>query len=343
MTQNIIIDTHTHTKASDGTFTPTESVVHAKSVGLEVLAKTDHDTIWGNDEAVAAGKQYGVKVIPGIEIDAEYLDSKSGAKVKDIELLGLNVNKSLWPFVEKLGQNRMNAMQSFIDNFNAYINSESFTSQNANSNLPLVKPQEILLDNVVSWYNAKMQFDNPFPFMSKVSFLDYVVENMAEQNDTAKLALQGDRNAMGEFKTAYKFLLNKKTPKTTFYKALDAVKSSGGTAVIAHPGLSKGYLDGMVKEWEQPTTDWFQEKDQLTPYAFISDLAEHGLDGIEQYFYAGSDKAHANQQELINEYFGAMAEKLGLLVTYGSDCHGEKGKGPLKGKFGGTQDYSHLL
>ena len=29
-----------------------------------------------------------------------------------------------------------------------------------------------------------------------------------------------------------------------------------------------------------------------------------------------------------------MAEKLRIMVTYGSDCHGPKDNGPLMGKFG---------
>jgi predicted metal-dependent phosphoesterase TrpH len=62
------IDLHTHSSRSDGTDTPTELVAAAKAVGLDVIAITDHDTTAGWDEAAAAGKRFGVKVIPGAEL-----------------------------------------------------------------------------------------------------------------------------------------------------------------------------------------------------------------------------------------------------------------------------------
>ncbi|MCQ4042933.1 PHP domain-containing protein [Streptantibioticus rubrisoli] len=48
------IDLHTHSTASDGTDTPTELVNNAAAAGLDVVALTDHDTVGGHAEAVAA-------------------------------------------------------------------------------------------------------------------------------------------------------------------------------------------------------------------------------------------------------------------------------------------------
>jgi predicted metal-dependent phosphoesterase TrpH len=66
------IDLHTHSNASDGSFAPAEVVQRAKEGGLAALALTDHDTVDGLTEAVAAGERYGVEVIPGVEISAQY-------------------------------------------------------------------------------------------------------------------------------------------------------------------------------------------------------------------------------------------------------------------------------
>ena len=41
------IDLHTHSRASDGTQSPTELVRAAKVAGLDVVALTDHDTSAG--------------------------------------------------------------------------------------------------------------------------------------------------------------------------------------------------------------------------------------------------------------------------------------------------------
>ncbi len=63
-------DLHIHTTASDGAFTPSQVVRAAAEVGLAAIAITDHDTAAGIDEALAAGEEFGVEVVPGIEISA---------------------------------------------------------------------------------------------------------------------------------------------------------------------------------------------------------------------------------------------------------------------------------
>jgi predicted metal-dependent phosphoesterase TrpH len=61
-------DLHLHTRYSDGTFTPRELVQHAARLGFAAIAVTDHDTLDAIPEALAAGKEFGVEVIPGVEI-----------------------------------------------------------------------------------------------------------------------------------------------------------------------------------------------------------------------------------------------------------------------------------
>jgi len=86
------IDLHTHTTASDGSMRPAELVKYAKSRGLAAVAVTDHDTVEGLDEALAAGIEAGIEVIPGVEIgvdfDSEmhilgYFPCKTYAKIAD--------------------------------------------------------------------------------------------------------------------------------------------------------------------------------------------------------------------------------------------------------------------
>ena len=66
------IDLHNHTTASDGTLTPAEAVVHARLLGLDAIAVTDHDTPAGLPEALDAGQAVGVEVIPGIEVSVDW-------------------------------------------------------------------------------------------------------------------------------------------------------------------------------------------------------------------------------------------------------------------------------
>ncbi len=66
------IDLHIHSTTSDGTMSPGELVHYAQKKGLSAIAITDHDTIDGVDEALAAGQSIDLEVVPGIELSAKY-------------------------------------------------------------------------------------------------------------------------------------------------------------------------------------------------------------------------------------------------------------------------------
>ena len=78
-------DLHTHSTASDGTLTPTELVVRAARVGIQVLALTDHDTLNGIAEAQATAAELGLTLIPGVEISVTW-----GGRTLHILGLGLD-------------------------------------------------------------------------------------------------------------------------------------------------------------------------------------------------------------------------------------------------------------
>jgi len=67
-----VIDLHTHTRFSDGTFTPTEIVELAAREGLRAVAITDHDSVDGLEEALDAGERLGIEVVPGVELNLEH-------------------------------------------------------------------------------------------------------------------------------------------------------------------------------------------------------------------------------------------------------------------------------
>ena len=66
-----IIDLHTHSTASDGSLTPRGLVQAGLKAGLKALALTDHDTVEGVAEALAAGRELGLEVVPGVEISVQ--------------------------------------------------------------------------------------------------------------------------------------------------------------------------------------------------------------------------------------------------------------------------------
>ena len=64
-------DLQSHSLASDGALPPALVVSAAKTAGVELLALTDHDTVAGVDEALAAASALGgIIVIPAAEISA---------------------------------------------------------------------------------------------------------------------------------------------------------------------------------------------------------------------------------------------------------------------------------
>ncbi|HMS84025.1 MAG TPA: PHP domain-containing protein [Nitrospira sp.] len=64
------LDLHLHTTHSDGSCTPTEVVSLAHQAGVTALAITDHDIMTGIPDAITAGEQCGIEVIPGVEISS---------------------------------------------------------------------------------------------------------------------------------------------------------------------------------------------------------------------------------------------------------------------------------
>jgi predicted metal-dependent phosphoesterase TrpH len=80
------VDLHAHSTASDGSRSPTAVVSAAKAAGLAAIALTDHDTMDGVAEAVAAADQVGIRVVPGVELSATQDD-------REIHLLGLHIQR----------------------------------------------------------------------------------------------------------------------------------------------------------------------------------------------------------------------------------------------------------
>lgn len=67
LTADRFIDLHMHSTASDGALAPAAVVEAAREAGLSAIALTDHDSVAGVAEAVAAGEPAGVRVVAGCE------------------------------------------------------------------------------------------------------------------------------------------------------------------------------------------------------------------------------------------------------------------------------------
>ena len=108
------IDLHTHSTASDGTMSSVELVRYAHQKGLSAIAITDHDTIDGVSDAIAAGVALGIEVVAGIELSVKYSDH-------NVHLLGYFLDcqhKDLHVALGKLQAGRLERNMNIIANLN---------------------------------------------------------------------------------------------------------------------------------------------------------------------------------------------------------------------------------
>ena len=109
-----MIDLHVHTTASDGQYSPAQIIQKAAEKNLKAIAITDHDTVAGLEEAKAAGRELGVTVVPGIELNITF-------PTGEFHLLGLGIkepSKSLINIVENVIKNRNDRNAQIIEKMN---------------------------------------------------------------------------------------------------------------------------------------------------------------------------------------------------------------------------------
>lgn len=88
-------------------------------------------------------------------------------------------------------------------------------------------------------------------------------------------------------------------PRIDFQEGIRMIHAAGGIAILAHPGL-------LAKE------------------SLVPRLIEEGVDGIECF--------HSKHTEQQTQRYLALAEEQGLLITGGSDCHGQAQGRPTLGQ-----------
>ena len=247
-------DLHSHTTASDGTLSPTALVTMAQQRGIGVLAVTDHDTVAGHAEAIAAGEALGVRVLRGIEVSAL---SDEG---KEVHVLGYGVQPSddaTRIKIESLRDVREARAKSLLSKLSALGIAINFERVKA--------------------FAGDGMIGRP-----------HVARAMVEAG-VVRTVNQAFDEYLGEGKPGF-VSHEGLTPQ----QAIALIHRAHGAAVVAHPMLYKGNLEGLLQ-----------------------DVIAAGLDGIEAFY-----PAHTPEQ---TQHFVRLAEKQGLIVTGGSDFHGPLG------------------
>ena len=107
-------DLHTHTTFSDGALTPAQLVKKAKQAGLAVISITDHDNVNGLDEAISAGKDLDVAIVPGVELSAAF-------NRKEVHILGYffdHHDKEFQAFLLEMREERIRRAERIVQRLN---------------------------------------------------------------------------------------------------------------------------------------------------------------------------------------------------------------------------------
>ncbi len=194
-----LADLHIHTHFSDSTSSPQEVVEQAHENELNCIAIADHDTVDGIAPTMEAAKQYGIEVIPAIELSSEINGN-------DVHMLGYLFdpeNQELATRIKHMQNARITRMHEMINKLKAL-------------GIDNIAPEEVIglaqSDSVGRPHLATVLQEKGWVKTNQIAFNKYLAD---------------DAPAF-----VPKF---KQTP----YEAIDLIRKAGGVAVLAHPMLTR--------------------------------------------------------------------------------------------------------
>lgn len=245
-------DLHVHSTFSDGTLSPPLLINKALGQGLSGISITDHDTLEGLQETMVyiESNTLNIDYIPGVELNTEPEEEGN-----EIHILGYYIafdNSSFKERLKEIRDQRKNRAIQIVAKLNHLGCKISFEKVSSLAGSDLIGRPHIAMAMMEAGYATS-------------------IEQVFEQY-------------IGYGRPAY--VRRYKFPPA---EAIELIKSSGGIAVLAHPGLIKNQT-------------------------LIGKLIDAGIEGLEAYY-----PQHTRQQTA--DYVKLAAEKK-LLVTGGSDYHG---------------------
>lgn len=109
-------DLHTHSNYSDGTYSPAQLIDEAERLALTAIALTDHNTVAGLPDFLAAARGRGVEAVPGCEFSTDY-------QGVELHILGLFIRRAHYETVtallEKAQQEKERSNRDLVAALNA--------------------------------------------------------------------------------------------------------------------------------------------------------------------------------------------------------------------------------
>ncbi|MCB9418992.1 MAG: PHP domain-containing protein [Ardenticatenaceae bacterium] len=284
---NFVADLHNHTTASDGEYTPTELVQAARDLGLTAVGVTDHDTLNGLDEALAAGKEAGIQIVPGVEVSLRFRREFFTGTLHYLIYIpcALLDNAEFRQMASDIfSQGRGSGLvQARVEAINEEFGPEGKTPL---LQRPLTTAEiESLAPNVTRRHFALALKEN--------HGLDKAQINSLIGNDARSYVPSG-------------IDMHQLTPLLKKYPQL--------VRVFAHPAAGSFPGESLYNEVLPP----IEIVERLMPEYLDENVL--GLDGLEVHY-----PGHAPEHEAL---MAQWAEKYGLMMTGGSDCH-DRAERPL--------------
>jgi predicted metal-dependent phosphoesterase TrpH len=217
-------DLQSHSTHSDGALPAAEVVQRAAESGVELLALSDHDTVGGVSEALAAGERLGIRVVPAVEISA--IDDGAFTP-RELHILGYNIDHTGQLLTERLAEfladreHRTMRMAAALGELGFELDEREIAARVAEG-LPIGRP-----------HLAEAVLASP----ANASRLE------AEQIDDIGALI---RAYLIEGRPAFRL---RETP--TVAQAVEAIHDAGGVAIWAHPFWDISEADEVIESIER--------------------------------------------------------------------------------------------
>jgi predicted metal-dependent phosphoesterase TrpH len=192
-------DLHCHSVVSDGTLTPEELALRAKTNGVELWALTDHDEIGGQARAAAAAAAQGMAYLTGVEISVTFAN-------ETVHIVGLGFDVTNPIIVNGLAKTRGGRGERAME---------------MSDGLAKV--------GIKGAYDGALKFVGNPELISRTHFARFLVES-----GVCKDTYEVFRKYLTEGKPGYV-----PHRWASLGDAVSWITQSGGVAVIAHPGRYK--------------------------------------------------------------------------------------------------------
>lgn len=149
------VDLHTHTNHSDGFYSPIELIQIVKKAGIDTISITDHDNLSAVHEAASVAKDFGVDIIPGLEVSSDIGD-------REVHILGYFVdpdNRELERYLKFFREERLKRAIRIINKLKGLgfsISIEDVLEQAKNSAIGRPHIAQAMLDKglITHYYEA---------------------------------------------------------------------------------------------------------------------------------------------------------------------------------------------